>query len=126
MLFAGKRKILEEKKGPVLLDTLTYRISGHSPSDASSYRSKDEIEAWKRADAIDEYALGLIEAKVAEINELEEIRENTKKLITHIMKLAIDDNISPRMDIETDPDGIGKLMFSNGSLIKWMTVNLKF
>jgi len=116
--FRRKKKILEEKNGPVLLDTLTYRISGHSPSDASSYRSKDEIEAWKRADAIDEYALGLIEAKVAEINELEEIRENTKKLITHIMKLAIDDNISPRMDIETDPDGIGKLMFSNGSVDK--------
>lgn len=116
--FRRKKKILEEKNGPVLLDTLTYRISGHSPSDASSYRSKDEIEAWKRADAIDEYALGLIEAKVAEINELEEIRENTKKLITHIIKLAIDDNISPRMDMETDPDGIAKLMFSNGSVDK--------
>lgn len=116
--FRRKKKILEEKKGPVLLDTLTYRISGHSPSDASSYRSKDEIEAWKRADAIDEYALGLIEAKVVVNNELEEIRENTKKLITHIIKLAIDDKISPRMDMETDPDGIGKLMFSNGSVDK--------
>lgn len=116
--FRRKKKILEEKNGPVLLDTLTYRISGHSPSDASSYRSKDEIEAWKRADAIDEYALGLIEAKVAVTDELEEIRKNTKKLITHIMKLAIDDNISPRMDLEKDPDGIGKLMFSNGSVDK--------
>ena len=28
----------------MLLDTVTYRISGHSPSDASSYRSKEEIE----------------------------------------------------------------------------------
>ena len=116
--FRRKKKLLEEKKGPVLLDTLTYRISGHSPSDASSYRSKDEIEAWKRADAIDEYALRLIEAKITGINRLEEIRENTKKLITHIMKLAIDDDISPRMDMETNPDGIGKLMFSNGSVDK--------
>ena len=116
--FRRKKKLLEEKKGPVLLDTLTYRISGHSPSDASSYRSKDEIEAWKRADAIDEYALGLIEAKIAEFNELEVIRENTKRLITHIMKLATDDNISPRMDMEKYPDGIGKLMFSNGSVDK--------
>jgi 2-oxoisovalerate dehydrogenase E1 component len=31
-----KKKVLEEKDGPVLLDTLTYRIAGHSPSDASS------------------------------------------------------------------------------------------
>ena len=45
--FMRKREIINEKRGPVLLDTLTYRISGHSPSDASSYRSKEEIEAWQ-------------------------------------------------------------------------------
>ena len=39
-------------RGPVLLDTVTYRISGHSPSDASSYRSKEEIERWQAADSI--------------------------------------------------------------------------
>ena len=38
-------ELLKDKKGPVLLDVLTYRYSGHSPSDASSYRSKEEIEA---------------------------------------------------------------------------------
>ena len=45
--FKRKKKILLDKKGPVLLDTLTYRFSGHSPSDASSYRSKEEVEAWQ-------------------------------------------------------------------------------
>jgi len=45
--YKRKRKILEEKRGPVLLDVLTYRYSGHSPSDASSYRSKEEVEAWE-------------------------------------------------------------------------------
>ena len=44
--FRRKRQVLEEGRGPVLLDTITYRISGHSPSDASSYRSKEEIEHW--------------------------------------------------------------------------------
>ncbi|MCB0887193.1 MAG: dehydrogenase, partial [Propionibacteriaceae bacterium] len=33
-----KREILAEGRGPVLTDTITYRFSGHSPSDASSYR----------------------------------------------------------------------------------------
>jgi 2-oxoisovalerate dehydrogenase E1 component len=41
--YKRKRKIIEDKKGPVLLDVLTYRFSGHSPSDASSYRSKEEV-----------------------------------------------------------------------------------
>ena len=36
----NKRQLLEEKRGPVLLDTVTYRFAGHSPSDSSSYRTK--------------------------------------------------------------------------------------
>ncbi|MBE7039985.1 MAG: thiamine pyrophosphate-dependent dehydrogenase E1 component subunit alpha, partial [Ruminococcaceae bacterium] len=34
-----KRAIIEEGRGPVLLDTITYRMTGHSPSDASTYRT---------------------------------------------------------------------------------------
>src|SRR5665648_265072 len=41
-----KKNILLQGNGPVLLDTITYRISGHSPSDASSYRSK--VDALKQ------------------------------------------------------------------------------
>ncbi|MCK5456638.1 MAG: thiamine pyrophosphate-dependent dehydrogenase E1 component subunit alpha, partial [Melioribacteraceae bacterium] len=59
-----KRKILEEGRGPVLLDTVTYRYSGHSPSDASSYRTKDEMELWENNDAIAEYSQYLINNKL--------------------------------------------------------------
>ena len=34
-------------RGPVLLDTITYRFSGHSPSDASTYREKSEVDMWR-------------------------------------------------------------------------------
>src|SRR5665647_2772929 len=47
-----KKRVLLEGKGPALLDTITYRISCHSPSDASSYRAKEEIERWREADSI--------------------------------------------------------------------------
>ena len=60
MLSDARKQILKEKKGPVLLDTLTYRISGHSPSDASSYRSKEEIEAWQKEDSIISYGKSLV------------------------------------------------------------------
>ena len=50
--FRRKKQMLAEGRGPVLLDTVTYRFSGHSPSDASSYRSKEEIEHWQQADSI--------------------------------------------------------------------------
>ncbi len=113
--FKRKKKILEEKKGPVLLDTLTYRISGHSPSDASSYRSKEEIEAWQKEDSIDFYGNELTAAGIVSRDHLDEIRSETAELMSHILKLSIDDNISPRLDLTKDPDSIGKMMFSNGS-----------
>jgi 2-oxoisovalerate dehydrogenase E1 component len=116
--FKRKKNIIEEKKGPVLLDTLTYRISGHSPSDASSYRSKEEIEAWQKEDSIIAYGNKLVEAGIAEVNQLEEIRNQTGELMTHILKLSIDPLISPLLDLSKDPDVIGKMMFSNVSADK--------
>lgn len=111
--FSRKKKILEEKKGPVLLDTLTYRISGHSPSDASSYRSKKEIEAWQKEDSIVSFGDSLIKAGIVKQEILDNIKNDTSRLITHILKLATDDNISPGLDLNSDPDAIGKMMFSN-------------
>lgn len=116
--FKRKKEILLEKRGPVLLDTLTYRISGHSPSDASSYRSKEEIEAWIREDSITAYGDKLTGAGIARPDLLGEIRDEAGELLTHILRLTINDEVSPRLDLVSDPDGIGKMMFSNQSLDK--------
>ena len=62
--FRRKIQVLEEKNGPVLLDTLTYRYSGHSPSDASSYRSKEELDAWMQEDSITSFGNSLVAAGV--------------------------------------------------------------
>ncbi|HVN59027.1 MAG TPA: thiamine pyrophosphate-dependent enzyme [Bacteroidales bacterium] len=114
--FRRKKKIIEEKKGPVLLDTLTYRISGHSPSDASSYRSKEEIEAWQKEDSIVAYGNKLVEAGIASASKLEEIRSETGELMTAILKLAIDPVVSPLLDLSANRDAIGEMMFSNASV----------
>jgi len=116
--FRRKRKLIEENKGPVLLDTLTYRFSGHSPSDASSYRTKEELEAWMKEDSIIAYGRSLVEAGVAEQTVLDEIRETTVELITYILKLSIDPKISPHIDLDSDRNAIGKKMFSNQSVEK--------
>ncbi len=114
--FRRKKQVLNEKRGPVLLDTLTYRISGHSPSDASSYRSKEEIEAWQEEDSILTYAQTLVQSGMAKKEELDDITTGTKELLSHILMLSIDDVISPRINMEKDPDCIGKMMFSDRSL----------
>ena len=111
-----KRKILEEGRGPVLLDTITYRFSGHSPSDASSYRTKEEIELWEKNDAIIEYSQYLIDNKVITSDQLEAYKAEVQNKIKNNFIKAIDMEISPREDLHSEY--ISTVMFSNQKIEK--------
>jgi len=120
-----KKKILLEGRGPVLLDVVTYRISGHSPSDASSYRSKEEIAAWQEADCIKAYGSHLVEGGVASASDLETIRAGVLARLKRITALAVSLEVSPRVGGPVGSPGswqpggadpIGDLMFSNGNV----------
>ena len=112
--YGRKKKLLLEGKGPALLDVVTYRFAGHSPSDSSSYRTKEEIEAWQAQDPIPEYRRQLIEAGLCTEAECDAIVEHVKATNLRNFKLAIDEKISPRMDLVAHPDEIADLMFTNG------------
>ncbi len=114
--YKRKQKLLEKKKGPVLLDILTYRYSGHSPSDASSYRSKEEVEAWESQDCIIGYEKEIIKGGVATKEEFIQIKEEIDSLLLDMFKLSIDDEVSPRMDLDKNPEIIGEMMFSDESV----------
>ena len=113
-----KKEIIENKQGPVLMDTLTYRVSGHSPSDSSSYRTKEEIEAWEKEDVLKGYSASIIKAKVAKTDEFEKIDAEVKEMMVRIYKIAIDEEASPRMNLSKNPDDIEKIMFSNTKIEK--------
>ncbi len=112
--YGRKKKLLLEGKGPALLDVVTYRFAGHSPSDSSSYRTKEEIEAWQAQDPIPEYRRQLIEAGLCTEAECDAIVAHVKETNLRNFKLAIDEKISPRMDLVANPDAIADLMFTNG------------
>jgi 2-oxoisovalerate dehydrogenase E1 component len=116
--FTRKKKLIEEKKGPVLLDTVTYRIAGHSPSDASSYRDKGEIELWEKEDSIVGFGKLLSGHKVCSEKELDDMRTQARALVYAAFTLAIDDAVSPRMDVRKDPEAISRYMFSNRRIEK--------
>ena len=108
-----KKELLVNGEGPAMLEVATYRVSGHSPSDSSTYRTQEEIEAWKEACPIAAYRRKMVEGKVATEEEFAAIDEEIIERTTKIIKLAIDDEISPRMDLEKDPAMISGIMFSN-------------
>ncbi|WP_304221222.1 thiamine pyrophosphate-dependent enzyme [Gracilinema caldarium] len=109
-----KKELLLAGKGPVLLDTLTYRISGHSPSDASSYRTQEEIKLWQESDAIENYGTYLMENGLVTKAELETLRTAIDAKLREIVKLATDDNISERVQGQF----IESVMYSNGKVEK--------
>ena len=108
-----KLKILRAGEGPVLLDTLTYRYSGHSTSDQNAYRTKEEIDAWREIDPILTYRKSLVDAGVAADSRFEEILAETSERMTLICKAASDPEISPYVDFKKDPAVVERLMFSN-------------
>jgi pyruvate dehydrogenase E1 component alpha subunit len=47
-------------KGPVLLEAMTYRFRGHSAQDTQKYRSKEDVDARRRDDPIEQYRTKLL------------------------------------------------------------------
>jgi len=108
-----KKEIIARGEGPVLLDTVTYRFGGHSPSDASSYRDKDEVEAWQQFDPIKTFAASLVEAKVCKEKDIEKMQAEVDEIILKAYKKAIDLEISPRSDLKKTGCLLERVMLSN-------------
>ena len=115
--FRRKRQVIEEGRGPVLLDTVTYRISGHSPSDASSYRSKEEIDRWLAADSIRAFHQKMLDLGALTEKALDATRQGVESAIFEMFKLAVDLEASPR--VGPDSDLVGSVMFSNKHVEKF-------
>ena len=115
---ARKLEILKARRGPVLMDTLTYRYSGHSPSDADSYRTLDEKNAWMAEDSIVAYRAKLIAAGVASDDDFAAIDQSIVETVTNAVQMAADPLISPRMDLFKTPSAIEDLMFSNQKIAR--------
>ncbi len=112
-----KKQILKEGRGPILLDTVTYRFSGHSPSDASSYRSKEEVQQWEKTDSLITFRDKILRNDLATERELNEVKETSDSTVFDLFKRAADLERSPR--IAMDSEYIGTVMFSNRKMEKF-------
>ncbi len=74
--------------GPILLECLTYRWKGHSRMDAERYRTKEEVEAWKKKCPIKAFKNYLTGSSIATNAEIETIENEVKKEIADAVKFA--------------------------------------
>lgn len=110
--YQRKMALIKSGKGPVLLDVQCYRQTGHSPSDQSSYRERDEIDMWRKVDPIVEFGGKLVAAGVATQADLDTILAYATRKVTKACKLAVDYDHSPRL-VLGPRTGIADMMFCN-------------
>lgn len=105
---------IAKNEGPVLLEIMTYRFSGHSVSDSNAYRSKEEMDAWRAQDPLVVYPQQLIEAGVATQEECDNILAQVREDMLYIYKIAINPEVTKMLDMKgSESDAIEKIMFSN-------------
>ena len=75
-------------QGPVLLELLTYRRTGHSRRDACHYQAKEEREAWFARDPIERLGRLLIERGFAGPSDLEDVRAEAQRNFQAAVELA--------------------------------------
>lgn len=75
-------------KGPVFIEVETYRYFGHSKSDRNLYRSREEIETWKKRGPILRFEKLLIDAKLIDDVKVKEIYQEMGTLIEDAVTFA--------------------------------------
>jgi TPP-dependent pyruvate/acetoin dehydrogenase alpha subunit len=76
--------------GPTLLECKTYRYEGHSRGDPSFgvYRSREEVEEWKKKDPIDKCRAKLMADGHFTVEKDEVMREQIIKMVDEAVKFA--------------------------------------
>ncbi|KAI9558771.1 hypothetical protein GHT06_015560 [Daphnia sinensis] len=80
-------------KGPMVMEVVTYRYSGHSMSDpGTSYRSRDEIQEVRQTrDPITGFRERMLSSDLATADELKDIDQNVRQVIDDAVKRAKSD-----------------------------------
>ena len=73
----------------------TYRYRGHSMSDAQHYRTKEEVEEYKKIDPITQVKDVILEKGYATEDDLKKIDKKVKDLVKECEKFAEESDFPP-------------------------------
>ena len=86
--FADAAAHVRAGNGPILLEVKTYRYRGHSMSDPGTYRTKEEVEEYRKRDPLEAERATLLENKWATKEQLEKLDEEVKAQVEAAVKFA--------------------------------------
>jgi len=81
--------------GPTFLEMKTYRYRGHSMSDAQQYRTKEEVEEYKKIDPITQVKDIILEKGYATQEDLKAIDNKVRELVNECEKFAEESEFPP-------------------------------
>ena len=67
--------------GPTLIEAETYRYKGHSKSDQNLYRSREEIDEWRKKDPIGRFETALLDASTLSQSDIDAVRTEVREAI---------------------------------------------
>jgi pyruvate dehydrogenase E1 component alpha subunit len=87
------------KNGPILMEMVTYRYSGHSMSDpGTSYRKREEVqEVRQKRDPITTFSKRLTEANLVSQEELKAIDDQVRAEMSEVERRALTD---PELEVD--------------------------
>jgi len=89
---------VREGNGPVLVEAITYRWLGHSTSDPGKYRTKEEVDEWKKRDPIRRFKEYLINNQLATDEEIKALETASEEAVEESVKFALS---SPEPTLES-------------------------
>jgi len=89
-------------RGPVLIESLTYRWSGHSKSDAQVYRTREEIRQWVERGPIERYKKILIGEEILTEKEDKDLEKEVAGQLDKATKFARESPFPEPSEVEDD------------------------
>ena len=116
-VLADAVRCAREERKPQLVEALTYRFRGHSMADPEEYRTKEEVEEWRKRDPIETFGKRLVDEKVLSEEDLEKLDEEALGRVDEAVKFA---DKSPFPDLDSLYDDV----YVYGEQVKgWYTVD---
>jgi len=82
---------IHQGKGPILIECVAYRLSGHSMGDLGAYRPKGEEEEWRKMyDPVNKYKKKLFKENILSFEEAEKIEQEIQKEMEEAIKFAVE------------------------------------
>jgi len=93
---------VRDKHEPALLEAVTYRYRGHGAADPGTYRTKEEVEEWRKRDPIGVVEAHLVKESVLSEEDVERIHHEVHTEVDGCIRFAEESPFPTPEELYTD------------------------